>query len=91
MLKIKIYLDASSVARAERRHTEDLSKGVNTGALQDTQAEIEARDHRDKTRADSPLAMAADAIHIDSSALTIEEVVAEILQLVAMRLASTSH
>ena len=85
---IKIYLDASSVARAARRHTEDLSKGVNTGALKDTQAEIEARDHRDKTRADSPLAMAADAVYLDSSALMIEEVVAHILQIAATRMAS---
>ena len=85
MLKIKIYLDASSVARAERRHTEDLSKGVNTGALQDTQAEIEARDHRDKTRADSPLLQAADAVYIDSSGLMIEEVVEKILALIATK------
>ncbi len=83
---IKIYLDASSVARAARRHTEDLTKGVNTGALKDTQAEIEARDHRDKTRADSPLMMAADAIYLDSSALPIEEVVAQMLQLIAAKL-----
>ncbi|NOT62362.1 MAG: (d)CMP kinase [Acidobacteria bacterium] len=79
---VKIYLDASSIARAARRHTEDLSKGVNTGSLKDTQTEIEARDRRDKTRADSPLVMAADAIYLDSSALTIEEVVEGILQLV---------
>ncbi len=83
---IKIYLDATSLARAARRHTEDLSKGVNTGALQNTQAEIEARDHRDKTRADSPLMMAADAIYLDSSALAIEEVVAQMLQLIAAKL-----
>lgn len=83
---VKIYLDATSIARAERRHTEDLAKGINTGALKATQAEIEERDHRDKTRADSPLVKAPDAIYIDSSALTIQEVVGQLLQLVAAKL-----
>ena len=87
--EIKIYLDASSVARAARRHTEDLSKGVNTGALQDTQAEIEARDCRDKTRADSPLIQAADALYLDSSELTVEEVVGQILNLAVKRMESS--
>jgi CMP/dCMP kinase len=86
---IKVYLDATSLARAERRHTEDLAKGINTGALKDTQLEIEERDHRDKTRADSPLVKADDAIYLDSSALTIEEVVGEILFLVAKRMEYT--
>jgi cytidylate kinase len=88
---LKIYLDASSSARAARRHTEDLSKGVNTGSLKDTQTEIEARDHRDKTRADSPLAQAADAIYLDSSELSIEDVVSRILQIVATPLAPANR
>lgn len=81
--EIKIYLDASAEARAERRHTDDLAKGINTGSLLTTQYEIEERDQRDKTRADSPLVQAEDAVYIDSSALTIEQVVAKILDLVA--------
>jgi cytidylate kinase len=81
--KVKIYLDASSEARAQRRHTEDLAKGVHSGSLRATQAEIEQRDERDKTRADSPLLQAADAIYIDSSGLTIEEVVEKIMIIVA--------
>lgn len=81
--EIKIYLDASAEARAERRHTDDLAKGINTGSLLTTQTEIEERDQRDKTRADSPLVQAEDAVYIDSSALTIEQVVAKILDLVA--------
>ncbi|MBI1764467.1 MAG: (d)CMP kinase [Acidobacteria bacterium] len=83
--EIKIYLDASAAARAERRYTDELAKGFDTGPLAVTQAEIEARDHRDKTRADSPLAQAADAIYIDSSGLTIEEVVEKILALIATK------
>lgn len=83
--EIKIYLDASSEARAQRRHTDDLAKGFNTGSLPKTQAEIEERDHRDKTRADSPLVQAAGAIYIDSSLLTIDQVVKKILKLVSQR------
>jgi cytidylate kinase len=80
---IKIYLDATSEARAQRRHTDELAKGVNSGSLLATQAEIEERDHRDKTRADSPLAQAEDAIYLDSSGLTVEQVVEQVLTIVA--------
>jgi cytidylate kinase len=45
-------------------------------------SEIEERDHRDQTRADSPLTQAEDAVHIDSSAMTIDEVVERILEIV---------
>lgn len=80
---IKIYLDATSEARAQRRHTDELAKGLNSGSLQATQAEIEERDHRDKTRADSPLVQAEDALYLDSSGLTVEQVVEQILASVA--------
>jgi cytidylate kinase len=43
--------------------------------------EIERRDHRDKTRADSPLLRAEDAVYIDSSAMTVDEVVERILEI----------
>lgn len=83
--EIKIYLDASAEARAERRHTDDLAKGINTGSLLTTQAEIEERDTRDKSRADSPLVQADGAVYIDSSAMTINEVVEKILSLVSQQ------
>lgn len=83
--EVKIYLDASSEARAQRRHAEDLARGVNTGSLHATQAEIEERDQRDKTRADSPLVQAEDALYVDSSRLTIDEVVEKILGIVALK------
>jgi pantoate ligase / CMP/dCMP kinase len=82
---IKIYLDATSEARAERRHTDELAKGINSGSLLATQAEIEERDQRDKTRADSPLVQAKDAIYLDSSGLTVEEVVEKISALIAIK------
>ena len=83
--EVKIYLDATSEASAQRRHTEDLAKGINSGPLRTTQAEIEERDQRDKTRADSPLVQAEDALYVDSSGLSIDEVVEKILSVVALK------
>ena len=79
---IKIYLDASSDARAQRRYVEDLDRGVAVASPEKMKEEIEQRDHRDRTRADSPLLRAEDAIYIDSSAMTIDEVVEQILEIV---------
>jgi cytidylate kinase len=80
---LKIYLDATPEARAGRRYAEDETRGLASSSLAELQQEIEARDHRDKTRDDSPLVQAADAIYLDTSTLTIEEVVDRILALVA--------
>ncbi|MGE0130930.1 MAG: (d)CMP kinase [Blastocatellales bacterium] len=79
--EVKIYLDASSEARAQRRFTEDTERGVAVASLEQMKFEIEERDHRDKTRADSPLTQAEDAVYIDSSAMTIDEVVEKILEI----------
>ncbi|MGH9851855.1 MAG: (d)CMP kinase [Blastocatellia bacterium] len=80
--EIKIYLDASSDARAQRRYNEDLARGVALASPEEMKEEIERRDHRDKTRADSPLTQAEDAVYIDSSAMTVDEVVDRILEIV---------
>src|SRR5262245_29125901 len=77
----KIFLDASERTRAQRRHEENLHKGV-TLTLEETLAEINERDQRDSQRADSPLMKATDAIYLDTSGKTIEEVLQEILSLV---------
>lgn len=82
---LKIYLDASSEARARRRFEEDALRGRNTQTLEQVKAEIEARDHRDKTRADSPLEQAPDAHYIDSSGLTIDQVIERIMELYVYR------
>ena len=79
---LKIYLDATPAARAGRRFAEDQARGMDSTSLAELQQEIEARDHRDKTRQDSPLVQAADAIYLDTSTLTIQEVVRLILALV---------
>lgn len=79
--EVKIYLDASSDARAQRRYDEDFARGVAVASPEEMKEEIEQRDRRDKTRADSPLLRAEDAVYIDSSAMTIDEVVERILEI----------
>ena len=76
---VKIFLTASAAERAQRRYKQLKGKGLpaNLAALT---AEIEERDARDRNRAVSPLVPAADAIEIDSTALTIENVVERVLQ-----------
>ena len=78
---LKIFLDASERTRAQRRYEENLRNGV-TLTLEETLAEINERDRRDSQRADSPLVRAADAVYLDTSGKTIEEVLQEILRLV---------
>ena len=80
---LKIYLDATVEARAARRHAEDLARGTASTSLEQLQDEIQTRDTRDKTRADSPLVQAPDAIYLDSSAMSIDEVVSRMLTLIA--------
>lgn len=79
---LKIYLDATSNARAQRRFDEDTLRGIAVASLEQMKAEIEERDHRDKTREDSPLQQADGAIYVDSSAMTIEKVVETLMQFV---------
>jgi CMP/dCMP kinase len=70
----KFYLDASPDARARRRCAEQ--RAVGAGAdLEAIRAAIEARDDADKTRSVAPLARSADATYVDSSAMTVDEVV----------------
>jgi cytidylate kinase len=77
---LKIFLTASAEERAQRRHKQLNEKGIssNIAALA---VEIAERDERDRTRATSPLVPADDAIVIDSTSLSIDEVVQQILTL----------
>lgn len=77
---LKIYLDASVECRAMRRKKERDLAGVEL-SLEETIAEIAARDHKDSTRKINPLRKADDAILVDSSDMTIEEVVNTIIKL----------
>lgn len=77
---VKIYLTASSLTRAQRRYLELQEKGAVCN-LDEIQKDIEERDQRDMNREISPLRQADDAILVDSSDLTIEQVVARILEI----------
>jgi cytidylate kinase len=70
---IKFFLTAKPEERAERRYKEDSMTKTDV-SFEETMAEMIERDRRDSTRADSPLRAADDAIVIDSSGLSIEEV-----------------
>ncbi len=78
---VKIFLTASSLVRAKRRYKELVEKGADCDLLT-IQKEIEERDYRDSHREIAPLKQADDAILVDSSDMTIEEVVAEIIRLI---------
>ena len=74
----KIYLTASSAVRAKRRYDELTAKGEDC-ELEKIQADIEARDYRDMHREASPLRQAEDAVLVDTSDMTVEEVINKVL------------
>ena len=80
--QVKVYLTASAHTRAERRYKELREKGDTSKSLEMIEADIEERDYRDMHREISPLCQAEDAVLVDSSDMTIEEVVDVILNLV---------
>ncbi len=71
---VKIFLTASSLVRAKRRYAELVEKGEEAD-LAKIEADIIDRDHRDMTRELNPLTQASDAVLVDSSYMSIEEVV----------------
>jgi len=76
---VKFFLEANPAVRAERRHRELVAAG-ESAALERTRAEMEHRDERDRTRTVAPLARAADAMVIDTSALDVEQVLERMLK-----------
>jgi len=83
--EVKIFLLASVEERAERRHTENLEKGFPSD-LEKLKEEIAKRDKIDSERAVAPLKKANDAIVIDTTSLTIPDVVEKIMVLVHERI-----
>ena len=77
----KIFLTASSAVRAKRRYDEMVAKGEQCD-LQEIEREIIERDERDRNREISPLCQAEDAILLDTSDMTIEQVKDKILSLI---------
>ncbi len=74
----KVYLTASAEERGKRRYKQLIEKGINANLLKITK-EIESRDRRDQQRATAPLKKAEDALYIDSSELSLEQVIQEVL------------
>jgi cytidylate kinase len=81
--ELKIFLTASAEERAQRRYKQLIGKGIGA-ILPDLLRELKDRDERDSQRAVSPLKPAADAAILDTTKLTIDEVVARVLELAAV-------
>ncbi|MDQ0337763.1 cytidylate kinase [Caldalkalibacillus uzonensis] len=79
--EVKIYLTASIEERARRRYEELLTKG-HKASLREIKQEIRDRDRKDKNRETAPLKKAADAVTVDTTGLSIDEVVNRILKIV---------
>ena len=79
--QVKIYLTASSMVRARRRYDELTAKG-ETCDLEKIRQDIEDRDYRDMHRETSPLKQAEDAVLVDTSDMTIEQVIDRIVELI---------
>lgn len=80
----KVYLTASAKERGNRRYKQLIEKGINAN-LQDVIEDIEQRDERDKNRSVSPLLVPDGALYIDSSSISIQEVVQLVLELINNR------
>ena len=82
--QIKIFLDADPTVRADRRLREAAEKGESISP-QEMERQISERDTRDRTRSEAPLVQAPDAIYVDSTGLTIDQVEETILKLIRER------
>lgn len=78
---VKIYLDATAEERAKRRMKQNIEKGIN-GDYEEILKNIIFRDNNDKTSPIAPLKQAEDAIYIDSTNMTIEEVKNKVIEII---------
>jgi CMP/dCMP kinase len=78
---VKLFLEAAPDVRTQRRWKEELEKGREV-TFEQVHAELEERDRRDRERAATPLVKASDAILIDTSTLSLENVIARVLDIV---------
>jgi CMP/dCMP kinase len=84
--QVKIFLDAAAEVRGQRRYQQN--GPAATHAAESVLQELRERDQRDRTRAESPLVPAADAVIIDSTHLSLDEVVAQVEAIITARLAA---
>ena len=76
---LKVFLTASVEARARRRYKQLIDKGISAN-IEDLLRDLEERDARDRTRAAAPLRPAEGAYRLDTSKMTVEEAVAQVLE-----------
>ncbi len=88
--QVKIFLTASSQVRAMRRYLELKARGVESD-YEEILADLILRDYQDSHRKESPLVQAEDAIRIDTSSLSIDQVFEEILDIVIKKKEAMSH
>ena len=72
--EVKSYMTATPMARAKRRYDQNIAKNIPTGSIEEIAREIAERDLQDMTRENSPLKKADDAVEIDTSDMSIDEV-----------------
>ena len=83
---VKVFLDAAPEERARRRASDPAhAAGRGGSAVGDVAAALEERDRSDRTRAASPLALAPDAVRVDTTGVSIDDVVSQVLALVERR------
>lgn len=80
--QVKIFMVASAHERARRRYLDNQARRIETQSIEELQKAIELRDQKDSTRKVSPLTQAEDAIRLDTTALSIDEVVNEISEII---------
>jgi CMP/dCMP kinase len=83
---VKIYLDAAPEERARRRAADPAHGMSRTAAAADVALELEARDRSDKTRVSSPLVIAPDAVEIDTTGVSVDDVVRRVMELVESKI-----
>jgi cytidylate kinase len=79
---VKVYLDASAEERARRRAHDPAHSGGKQSSLAGVQDQLQARDKSDSERPVAPLTMPKDAIYIDTTAMSIDDVVQRVLRIV---------
>ena len=83
---VKVYLDASPEERARRRK-DDVAHAAGRGAsaVETIAEKLQARDHSDRTRPVSPLTQAADALYVDTTGMSVEDVVRRVMDVIAKK------
>jgi CMP/dCMP kinase len=83
---VKVYLDASAEERARRRAGDSAHTGGQEGTLAGVQNDLQERDKSDSERPVAPLTMARDAVYLDTTGMSVEQVVERVLSIVRQKI-----